>query len=305
MFDPHQLIARYGLAGARTRTSNKIERLCVDAAAAMADRAGEKRDPIFAGPAAASIPLRRVAGPPDPTEPWVRELHSVRYRFETGPGGTGLPFGSKARLILIWLHDQAVKRNSPVLDTAPSIHTWAKNLGMESGGMTYRIGREQFSRVATCRVAFAMGDDPLPETSVPIIDPAIFNNITGKSGSVAEFFAETWDNTGPVTLSDGFFRHVTEDPIALDPFALSLVGNNCWALDLYIVSAFRLPRLADTMFLSWREFYAAFAGHNKHAHHMKASFLAAAPLVQAIYKQARIRVEPEGITFYPSPPPMS
>ncbi len=299
MFDPHRMIAQYGLAGARARCADKSERVCVDAAAAMAEREGQQ-ELVWGGLSMIAFPRRRLDDEDAQLSAWTRELGAARYRIIPSAEGIGVPFGSKARLILLWLHDQAIKTQSRTLHTGPSMHAWARGLGMEIGGMTYRIALEQLARISACRIAIARDSEPLTDKSVPLLE-----RIGPAAGAAPESRRSAglpdWSESKQYGIGQDYFDHILADPIRLNAHALGLIGNNCWAIDLYVALAYGLPRLSDALSMTWREFDDLYGASNKHAHHMKASFRAAVPLVKAIYKDARIDVDESGICYRPSP----
>ena len=111
--------------------------------------------------------------------PWVRQ--SGRFKLVIQPGMAvqgpeskpnrkmseaelerlycGVPFGPKARLILIWLQSEGVK--SRIVSMDKSMSAWMRSLGLAvTGGKggTIQSVREQTLRIAQCSFSFHWSD---------------------------------------------------------------------------------------------------------------------------------------------------
>src|SRR5277367_4231880 len=105
MFDAHQTILRLGLEAARRTAGSAIERSCVDAAAAM-NADGARAALIHASPVVTALPHRE----PERRAQWRRTIGDTTFAMESAPdasGPLGVPFGAKARIILLHLVDAA------------------------------------------------------------------------------------------------------------------------------------------------------------------------------------------------------
>jgi Plasmid encoded RepA protein len=66
----------------------------------------------------------------------------------------GVPYGTKARLILLYLQSEAVRSHSPEIELGASMHAWLKRLGVSAGGKTYSQVSQQADRIASCVLTF-------------------------------------------------------------------------------------------------------------------------------------------------------
>jgi hypothetical protein len=55
----------------------------------------------------------------------------------------GVPYGSIARMILLYLQTQAVRTRSREVELGASMNAWLTAMGIPIGGKTYQIVREQ------------------------------------------------------------------------------------------------------------------------------------------------------------------
>ena len=112
MSEVHQLILHRGVVEARKEASgDAADRLCVEAAyEVMSDEAG-KIGIVHAGFAMTALPHKRID-----TTVWERDGGQVKLLVESGldikKQPIGIPYGSIARMILLYLQTQAVRTKS-------------------------------------------------------------------------------------------------------------------------------------------------------------------------------------------------
>ena len=110
MGDVHQLILQHGLEDARTFAATKDERQAIEAAAAVLADEESRLGITHAGFAMTSLPHKRIE-----EGLWRREGHRTTLLVESGRSRSGalvgVPYGSIARLILLYLQTEAVRTN--------------------------------------------------------------------------------------------------------------------------------------------------------------------------------------------------
>src|SRR5918997_597487 len=121
----HQLILKNGIDEARreARAGDAIERLCIEAAyEVMGDEEG-RIGITHAGFAMAALPHKRTS-----ETVWQREGGAVKLLVESGLDSqarpVGIPYGSTARLILVYFQSQAVKTRSREVELGASMNAW-------------------------------------------------------------------------------------------------------------------------------------------------------------------------------------
>ena len=154
MGEVHQIILQRGVAEARKAASNdKADRLCVDAAyEVLSDEAG-RIGIVHAGFAMTALPHKRIS-----EAVWERDSDRVKLLVESGldikKQPIGVPYGSIARMILLYLQTQAVRTRSREVELGTSMNAWLTAMGIPVGGKTYQIVREQSRRISRCRLTF-------------------------------------------------------------------------------------------------------------------------------------------------------
>src|ERR1700712_4211938 len=153
MADVHQLIIRDGISEARRQAATKHERLLVEAAYQVLSEDAEKMGFTYSGFALTSLPHK-----PQTELVWRREGHNLILLLESGRDSSGkpvgLPYGSYARFILLFLQSEAVKTGSREIELGRSMRVWLGTMGLSIGGMTYRMVTEQARRISSCRLQF-------------------------------------------------------------------------------------------------------------------------------------------------------
>src|ERR1700750_1169466 len=153
MGDVHQLILRHGIEEARMLANTKGERQAIEAAAAILADEESRLGITHAGFAMTSLPHKRI------TEGlWRREGHRTTLLVESGRSRSGdlvgVPYGSIARLILLYLQTEAVRTNSPEVELGRSMKSWMGWMSLTTGGKTYQLVTEQARRISACRLTF-------------------------------------------------------------------------------------------------------------------------------------------------------
>jgi Plasmid encoded RepA protein len=142
MGDVHRLILQHGLEGARGLANSKAERLAVDAAASVLSEEESRLGITHAGFAMTSLPHKRIQ-----EGVWKRDGYRTTLLVESGRDRTGgligVPYGSIARLILLYLQTEAIRTNTPEVELGRSMKSWMGRMSLTTGGKTYQLVTEQ------------------------------------------------------------------------------------------------------------------------------------------------------------------
>jgi hypothetical protein len=297
MGDVHRLILRHGVAGARSMAVTKAERQAVDAAAfVMADE--ENRLGItHAGFAMTSLPHKR-------TEEgfWKREGHRTTLLVESGRDRKGsligIPYGSIARLILLYLQTEAVRTNSPEVELGRSMKSWMGRMSLTTGGKTYQLVTEQARRISACRLTFFADRENGAEARH---NGAFVQDAISFSGVISDENQQSlWQDR--VKLDPGFWRSLKEHPVPVREEAIKAIGTRSLAIDVYIWLAYRLHSLSKSTPISWSAIHTQFGAGFRLVRQIKPTFTEALQLALAVYPEARVDIEKEGVVLHPSPP---
>src|SRR6195952_1215895 len=155
MAEVHKLILAHGKEGA---LRHDVDRAVVEAASGYLSSEDTDIGYLFSGWAQAALPHRRL---PD-NQAWQVTTDRVTLIVQPGlrpspdgqPISVGVPYGSRARLILLYLQTEAVRTNSRQIELGRSLHAWLRRLEIPIGGKQMRTVRDQAERISRCRLSF-------------------------------------------------------------------------------------------------------------------------------------------------------
>lgn len=302
MAEIHHLITQVGRDQAKALQTRPEHRTLVEIAAAVLEEERQDLGITYSGFALTALPHRRL---PD-TQPWERRGHRIRLLIEPGRlpvhgGGFklyGVPYGSRARMILLYLQTRAIQTDSREVELGRSMHNWLDRMGLSVGGQTYRDIREQASRIAACNLTFAWDE----EAGVGFEKDSIVKGGIHLS-STYDAQGSLWKDR--VLLSEAFFRELKTHPVPIWEPALRHIQNNSSSIDIYIWLAYRLHSLTKTTTISWPAVFSQFGAGYSRLRDFRKRFIDALNLALAVYPEARVGVDEHGLILHPSAPPVS
>lgn len=210
----------------------------------------------FSGWAQCALPHRRLA---DETR-WEIAGEKVRIVVEPGlrPADddgpmeyVGVPYGSVARLILLFLQTEALRTNSREVELGRSLRHWLTKIGASIGGSNARAVRDQAERISRCRLTFHIhGSGKVGLVNQSIVDRALFIEYGGqRQGRLSLETAK---------LSEGFFEQLKRHPVPIEEAAIKAISNNPAALDAYLWLAYRLHVLSCDRLITWKALKSQF-----------------------------------------------
>jgi hypothetical protein len=209
----------------------------------------------------------------------------------------GVPYGSRARLIMLFLQSEGVK--SRTVSLGPSLSAWLRSLGLPiSGGPRGSIIaiREQSLRIARCSMTMQWSETEGGTERTMIADTRIVDGLElWQSASGAEW-------CGTVELSDRFFQQLRQHAVPLDKRGIAHLAGNSLGLDLYALLAYRLPKLRRDLHLRWDALQGQIGAAETQTFNLAYRIRAVMPDVAVAYPHARAEVTPHGLLLKPSPP---
>ena len=296
----HQLILAHGKELA---LRSEFDRPVVEAAAGYLSTEDGDVGYLFSGWAQAGLPHRRL---PDDT-PWQITTDRVTLIVQPGlrpmPGGSpvsvGVPYGSRARLILLYLQTEAVRSNCREVELGRSLHAWLRRLEIPIGGKQMASVRDQAERLSRCRLSFSIKQgNRTGLVNQHILDTSMFIEDDNAQGAL---FVER------ATLSQSFFDELKKHPVPVEEAAVRQIANNSLALDVYCWLAYRLHSLSTPITVSWRALHGQFGRSVARLDHFKEHFRSVLALAQSVYPDANFEEAPSGVglVLKPSRPPVS
>jgi hypothetical protein len=296
MGDVHRLILEHGIEEARTLATTKGERLAMEAAAIVLADEESRLGITHAGFAMTSLPHKRI------TEAlWKREGHRTTLLVESGRSRNGdlvgVPYGSIARLILLYLQTEAVRTNTPEVELGRSMKSWMSRMSLTTGGKTYQLVTEQARRISACRLTFFTDRANGAES-----------RHNGAFVQDAITFASVIDDNQPtlwqdrVRLDPSFWQSLRDHPVPVREEAIKAIGTRSLAIDVYIWLAYRLHSLTRSTPVSWAAVHGQFGAGFRLVRQIKPTFTEALHLALAVYPEARVDADKQGLVLHPSPP---
>jgi hypothetical protein len=295
----HKLLDEHGKASV---LNMDYDRRVVDAASQYMAAEESEVSFLYSGWAQSGLPHKRLAD----DEPWhIRTDHMsliVQPGMKSVRSGeivhVGVPFGSRARLVLIYLQSESLRLNSKEVPLGKTLHAWLGRLGISIGGKSMAAVREQAERISRCRMTFevhSLGKVGLLNQN--ILDRAMFvDNDPGAQGSL---FIQT------ATLSDTFFEQLKKHPVPIQESAISSISNNSLAIDIYCWLAYRLHSLEKPTPITWKALHAQFGKGVADPKNFRRFFKGTLDLALAVYPEAQVDVMERGLTLNPSKPPVA
>jgi hypothetical protein len=296
----HRLIHLHGRELAREMVEARLRPLVDIAAEVMAD----DRQSIgisYTGFCLTALPHKKLAD----DQPWEKRGHRVTLLVEPGRlkqnGRTilfGVPYGARARMILLYLQTQAVRSGSREIALGRSMRDWMERMGLAAGGETVRALREQAARISACSLKFFWEDGNSDgfERGAIVRSGLRFNAEDSAQGSL-------WEDR--VVLDESFFTALREHPVPLLEAAIRQLRDRSMSLDVYVWLAWRLHQLPKTTTISWPALHGQFGTGFKQLRQFKPKFIEALEAALAAYPEARVDVDARAITLHPGRPPIA
>ena len=209
----------------------------------------------------------------------------------------GVPYGSKARLILIHLQTEGIR--SRTVNLGASLSAFMRSLGLAvTGGKRGTIGavREQALRIARCNFTMQWtGADGQGGERTIIADSRIVDRL-----ELWRSEKEGWCET--VELSERFHDHLREHAVPLDKRGIAHLAGNSLGLDLYALLAYRLPRLDRDLHLRWSAIQGQIGSSERTTFTLAQRIREVIPDVLVAYPHANVGVTTHGLLLRPSKP---
>src|SRR3984957_3987661 len=258
---------------------------------------------LYSGWCQAALPHKRL----DDDEEW--QIRSDYVNMLVQPGlrtsnfgraeKVGVPYGSRARLIMLYVQSEALRTSSREVGLGRSMNQWLYRMGIPPGGNSIRSIRDQAERISRCSFTFdGKGAKAGGIGRMTIFDRAIFSDLEDIPGQ-GSLFPQV------AKLSEQFFQQLADHPVPLEEAAVRAISNNSMALDLYAWLAYRLHVLKAPTPVSWTALKRQFGAGFDSMRHFRPSFLDNLRLALAVYRSAKVDVTERGVDLFPSRPPVA
>ncbi len=246
---------------------------------------------------------------PGDVRTWERQQGNAAVRIEAGAvadprtGGflnVGIPFGEKARLVLIHLTGEALRTGSPVVEVEDSLTAYVRELGLPTDGRTIGTVKEQLARLsaATVRLAYFV------DGRAAQVNAALVKGLDLWAPRDARHRI-LWPST--VRLSDDYFASIQSHAIPLARPAIRALAHSALALDAYCWLAQRLHRVpaGKSQTVSWAALRDQFGQGFARERDFRRQFRETLRGVLTVYPGAKVEDGEEGLLLHHSRPPVA
>ncbi|WP_171988066.1 replication protein RepA [Hyphomicrobium sp. NDB2Meth4] len=240
---------------------------------------------------------------PDSVREWNREQGKMRLSISAGklltPDGEWeqqpIPYGAKARLLMIHLCSEAVLNGSPNIDVNSSMTAFVRSLGFNpTGGKngTLTAFRQQMKALAACHMTIGTYNGDASKT----INASPFSSMElwkprGKNGQ-----------TEVVTLDDKFYRTLTKHALPVNMRAVRIFANSPRKLDIMCWIGHRIHCLDDSFTLGWEHLFQQFGeGYNRFGN-FKRDFPEELKEIKEVFPKLPIKITEKGAVISPAGP---
>ena len=257
----------------------------------------------YSGLCLTSLPHKKLAD----DQTWRRSGHRVTLLVEPGTLMVrgrevryGVPYGARARMILIYLMSEAFRTGSREIRLGGSLRAWFQRMGISFGGESAKAIKDQAARINACSLRFFWeidgGGDAFQKGGI-VSSGLMFRD--GGSGLQDSLFDDL------VVLDEVFWKALQEHHVLLREEAIKQLADRSMSLDVYVWLAYRMRAIKQPTKISWA------ALHEQHGHsfaqqkHFKPRFREAMKAVASAYPEARIELDDRaGLLIKPSPSPV-
>jgi hypothetical protein len=234
----------------------------------------------------------------------------------------GLPYGPKARMILMHINQQVLRQNSPDIEIEDSLTKFVKRtLKLDGNGRDMHAIKDQLGRLCAASIRGGQIEDGKSNNQNPRSIVREFDVWLPKD----ERQRVLWPTV--IHVDPEYCASLKEHAVPLDENHIACLSHSGMALDIYAWLAQRLHRIPINApaHVSWIALHEQFGQGYNRLNHFRAAFRVALKEVLALYQTARIDDEDrkpartywqdghpglrspaaKGLTLHYSPPPVS
>jgi len=211
----------------------------------------------------------------------------------------GLPYGTKARLILAFINSQSIITQNPRVDVTDSMTAFIERIGIANTGRNIKEVKNQLARIASSvlSLTYKVSDTRTLNADFKLIKTYDLWFPKNKQQRVL------WNSE--IELTQEYFGSLMEHAIPLDERALAALSHNAMALDTYMWLAQRLHRVKDIQFITWKAMKDQFGEGYARMADFKKQFRKVLTIVKLVYRDAKIaEVKNKGFQLLNSPSPV-
>ena len=222
----------------------------------------------------------------DPTE-----MHKTEVRE--------IPAGPKARLLMAYINNQAIRNRSPEIDLGDSLREFMERSGVPIGGRNGHEIKRQVKNIAACQMILGVwGEDRAVQNRINISDGITFwleKDLNQRT---------LWQPT--MTLASDYMAVIDNHRVPLDFRGLVGLQASPRAMDIFVWLSYRLCRIrrGKPVKIPYAALHAIFGQGKGRVRDFKREFTTALNLAHQYYPDAHVELQSDHIICYASPSPV-
>ena len=272
--------------------------------AAIAEEGSSNRDSlrhIHSVLAMCSLPYTRQA--PDVRE-WKRKQGKMSLLVSAGKllsPDTGewveqpLPYGSRARLLMLHTCSEAIRQNSPIVEIEDSLTGFIRSMGYAvTGGKTGTLTsfKQQINALAACKMQIGLWDGSRSKT----VNTQPFSSIDVWFPTAPEQ-RMLWPST--VTFSQDFFNTLTKHALPINARAVRAFAGSPRKLDMLFWLGYRLHALDEPLKISWEALREQWGVNYTRTSNFKRDFVKEINEIKEVFPKLPVELHDQGCTISP------
>jgi hypothetical protein len=209
-----------------------------------------------------------------------------------------LPFGPKARLVMMHLCSEGIRQKSPTIDIADSLTAFVREMGFsDSGGKKGPLTafKEQINALAACSMRIAVWDGVRARNKVvtPFDEVDVWLAPHPDQRSL-------WPST--VTFSDTFYKSLQQRALPLNGHVVRALAGSARKLDLYFWLGYRLHNIRTPLHISWKALAEQFGQGFSRPRAFRAQLVEELQHIKEVLPKLPLKVTEQGISLEPADP---
>ena len=211
----------------------------------------------------------------------------------------GLPYGPKARLVLLHLCTEAVRQRSPTVKVAETLSGFMREMGFAvTGGErgTIRQFKEQLNRLAACTMQIGLWDGRDSATTLNVPPFRSLELWKPRAGEGEDEAGRT------VRFDPEFYETLIKHALPVDVRAARAFSGSARKLDLLFWTGYRLRSLQRPLRLTWSNLHAQFGAENASIRSFRQAFKADLAHLREVFPRLPMVLDDGGLTLHPADP---
>ncbi len=207
----------------------------------------------------------------------------------------GLPYGPKARLLLLHICTMAIRQKRAEIEIADSMSAFIRDLGFPvTGGQrgTLRQFKEQLNRLAAARMQIGLwhGDTATTINAQPIKAFEIWLPRNADQRML-------WSST--LRLDQDFFESLRQHALPVDIRVLKAFSQSAKQIDMVMWLAYRLRRVERRYPISWTALAEQFGANVKEAWRFRQLFAEDLAAIREVFPALPVEITDQGVILKP------